>query len=82
MEMSSLRMQKVCMALVMLMLVIVCCKPHNTEAGRVIFYGPQRVYTGQILSTHAKKEPCPKCQMRDHRGRCRRIITFNPEEKC
>uniref|UniRef100_A0A1L8EJG7 Putative secreted protein n=2 Tax=Haematobia irritans TaxID=7368 RepID=A0A1L8EJG7_HAEIR len=82
MKMSSQRMQKVCMALVMLMLVIVCCKPHNTEAGRVIFYGPQRVYTGQILSTHAKKEPCPKCQMRDHRGRCRRIITFNPEEKC
>ncbi|XP_073828392.1 uncharacterized protein [Musca autumnalis] len=80
--MLSLKVKKLSSTLLLVMLVILCCKSDSTEAGRVIFYGPRTVYTGQILSTQAKKEPCPRCQMRDHRGRCRRIITFNTGEKC
>lgn len=63
-----------------LMALIVLSATSETESKRVIFYGPRKniVYTGQILSSSAKKEPCPKCQMRDHRNRCRRIVSFNP----
>ncbi|XP_005188943.1 uncharacterized protein LOC101893664 isoform X2 [Musca domestica] len=82
--MLSLKLNKLCAAVLLVVLVLLCCKSESTEAGRVIFYAPRSnlIYTGQILSTQPKKEPCPKCQMRDHRGRCRRIITFNAGEPC
>ncbi|XP_061387022.1 uncharacterized protein LOC133321967, partial [Musca vetustissima] len=81
--MLSLKVNRLCAAVCLLLLVILCCKSDTTEAGRVIFYAPRtnQIYTGQILSAQPKKEPCPRCQMRDHRGRCRRIIKFNPVEK-
>ncbi|XP_030379651.1 uncharacterized protein LOC115627897 [Scaptodrosophila lebanonensis] len=59
--------------------LIVLCAPAPSESRRVIFYAPHRIYTGQILATHSKEKPCPKCHMRDHRGNCRRIIAFNAD---
>lgn len=81
--MLSFKIHKIGVTILLFVFVILCCKSQDAEAGRVIFYGPRKntVYTGQILSTSPKKEPCPKCQMRDHRGRCRRIISFNPGKK-
>ncbi|XP_054730912.1 uncharacterized protein LOC129239446 [Anastrepha obliqua] len=53
--------------------------PSETESRRVIFYAPQRIQilTSQILSSRAKEKPCAKCHMRDHRGICRRVLSFN-----
>lgn len=54
----------------------------EVEGRRVIFYGPQsiKIYTSQILSARAKEKPCIKCHMRDHRGICRRVLSFNNSE--
>ncbi|XP_011185346.1 uncharacterized protein LOC105213926 [Zeugodacus cucurbitae] len=52
---------------------------NETECRRVIFYAPQniKIYTSQILSARAQEKPCIKCHMRDHRGVCRRVLSFN-----
>ncbi|XP_055845824.1 uncharacterized protein LOC129911867 isoform X2 [Episyrphus balteatus] len=51
---------------------------------RVIFYVEQEsnVDRGQILSSNKREKPCPKCQKRDHRGSCRRMVTFNKNSGC
>lgn len=77
--MLSFRMhQQLFTGALILMLLIVFCAPNETESKRVIFYARPSVHRGQLFSTSPKMEPCPRCQMRDHRGRCRRIISFNP----
>ncbi|XP_017055783.1 uncharacterized protein LOC108097769 isoform X1 [Drosophila ficusphila] len=59
--------------------VIVFCAPTPSESRRVIFLKPNGIHRGQILSTHGMEKPCPKCHMIDHRGNCRRIISFNAD---
>lgn len=76
--MLSFKVHQIFVTVLMLILLIVCCAPPETEARRVIFYTKPSIQRGQLFSTSPKMEPCPRCQMRDHRGRCRRIISFNP----
>lgn len=61
---------------------LVLSKSTETECRRVIFYAPQtiKIYTSQILSSRVKEKPCIKCHMRDHRGVCRRVLSFNGSE--
>ncbi|XP_037823717.1 uncharacterized protein LOC119612073 [Lucilia sericata] len=80
--MLSYKVHKVFATVLMLTILIVFCAPTETEARRVIFYTKASVNKGQLFATSPKMEPCPKCQMRDHRGRCRRVISFKPDEKC
>ncbi|XP_017479404.1 PREDICTED: uncharacterized protein LOC108370818 [Rhagoletis zephyria] len=74
---SKLLQLSVCTLLVCTLLVV--SMPTETESRRVIFYAPQRIqiFTSQILSARAKEKPCAKCHMRDHRGICRRLLSFN-----
>lgn len=76
--MLSFKVHKVIATVLMLTLLIAFFAPSETEARRVIFYSKPSIHKGQLFSTAPKMEPCPRCQMRDHRGRCRRIISFNP----
>ncbi|XP_004521652.1 uncharacterized protein LOC101450218 [Ceratitis capitata] len=59
--------------------LLVLSIPLEIESRRVIFYAPRtiQIFTSQILSARAKEKPCTKCHMRDHRGICRRVLSFN-----
>ncbi|KAM7347442.1 uncharacterized protein ACRADG_007005 [Cochliomyia hominivorax] len=80
--MLSFKVHKLFVTVLVLTLLIVFYAPSETDAKRVIFYSKPSVHKGQLFSTSPKMEPCPRCQVRDYRGRCRRIISFNPDEKC
>ncbi|XP_039961202.1 uncharacterized protein LOC120775205 [Bactrocera tryoni] len=71
--------KKITLWTLLVVALLVLSKPNETECRRVIFYAPQtiKIYTSQILSSRAKEKPCIKCHMRDHRGVCRRILSFN-----
>lgn len=57
--------------------LVVFCAPAPSESRRVIFMAPPGIHRGQILATHGMEKPCQKCHMRDHRGNCRRIISYS-----
>lgn len=57
--------------------LVVFCAPAASESRRVIFLAPPGIHRGQILATHGMEKPCQKCHMRDHRGNCRRIISYS-----
>ncbi|XP_030564695.1 uncharacterized protein LOC115765332 isoform X2 [Drosophila novamexicana] len=60
-----------------LLILAVFCAPAPSESRRVIFLAPPGIARGQILATHGMEKPCQKCHMRDHRGNCRRIISYS-----
>ncbi|XP_034113072.1 uncharacterized protein LOC132796356 [Drosophila nasuta] len=66
-----------------LLALVVFCAPAPSESRRVIFMAPPGIHRGQILATHGLEKPCQKCHMRDHRGNCRRIISYSSDgAKC
>ncbi|EDW07865.1 uncharacterized protein LOC6584908 [Drosophila mojavensis] len=62
-----------------LLFVVVLCAPAPSESRRVIFFAPPGIARGQILATHGLEKPCQKCHMRDHRGNCRRLISYSSD---
>ncbi|EDW00535.1 uncharacterized protein LOC6565081 [Drosophila grimshawi] len=59
--------------------LVVICAPASSESRRVIFLAPPGISRGQILATHGLEKPCQQCHMRDHRGNCRRIISYSTD---
>ncbi|XP_037937630.1 uncharacterized protein LOC119671166 [Teleopsis dalmanni] len=77
----ALKFTRIVFCTLFMLALVVFCAPNETESRRVIFHAPRQmqIFTGQILSSRAKEKPCEKCHMRDHRGRCRRILSFNAD---
>ncbi|XP_067641935.1 uncharacterized protein [Eurosta solidaginis] len=73
------KMTKFSVCTLLICALLVLSAPSETESRRVIFYAPQRIqiFTSQILSAPVKERPCMKCHMRDHRGICRRVLSYN-----
>ncbi|XP_034484751.1 uncharacterized protein LOC117789741 [Drosophila innubila] len=62
-----------------LIALLVFFAPEQSESRRVIFLAPPGIHRSQILATRGLDKPCQKCYMRDHRGNCRRIISYSSD---
>ncbi|KAM8718677.1 hypothetical protein ACLKA7_001396 [Drosophila subpalustris] len=79
MTLQRIRIRQLLLYAMCLLAVLVFCAPAQSESRRVIFVGPPGIHRGQILATHGVGKPCQRCHMRDHRGNCRRIISYSSD---
>uniref|UniRef100_A0A1I8MUL2 Secreted protein n=1 Tax=Musca domestica TaxID=7370 RepID=A0A1I8MUL2_MUSDO len=69
--------KQICGCLIISIILMCAVAPQSTSAKRVIFYRKDgTVLHSQLLAMQARKAPCPKGQLRDHRNRCRRAVVF------
>lgn len=67
-----------CVLFIITIIMMSSFAPIPTEAKKVIFYSTkQKILHSQLLSMEARSAPCPKGQIRDHRKKCRRALTFS-----
>ncbi|XP_033150240.1 uncharacterized protein LOC108607266 [Drosophila busckii] len=75
------RLQHLALYAFCLLALALICAPTCAESRRVIFLAAPTISRGQILDTRSMKNDCPKCHMKDHRGHCRRMISYNTEQR-
>lgn len=64
----------------MLVVCLMALPIRESDSRKVIFYARNSVQVAHLFGAGAAGEICRKCFDKDHRGRCRRVVSFIQSE--